>query len=115
MSFLFWLGNFKKRLIFGAVYAIVVSYTFEGTGEHIWLITFCNAIGYTISGPVMIPFIVLSGVIKKPTRIAVISCATVVKKLFCGKSRAAFVICRVLSPPPAGAIQKSRNRALAYE
>lgn len=55
----------------------VVSYTFEGTGEHIWLITFCNAIGYTISGPVMIPFIVLSGVIKKPTRVAVIACATI--------------------------------------
>ncbi len=42
-------------------------YTFEGTGHHTLLRIF-NAISYSVSGPVILPFIFLTGVVKKTTR-----------------------------------------------
>ena len=48
-----------------------VTYAFAGTGKHIWLIKLFTALSYSVSGPVIIPFIFLSGVISKRVRVII--------------------------------------------
>ncbi|MBR5372862.1 MAG: GGDEF domain-containing protein [Oscillospiraceae bacterium] len=63
----------KRRLAFyvGALIALammicnIVVYTWRGTGEHIGAIWIANIVAYSISGPVILPFVFLTGVIKK--------------------------------------------------
>ena len=53
----------------------IVVYLFTGTGRNILLMKVFSAISYSISGPVMIPFIFVTNVIKKKIRITVLCLA----------------------------------------
>ena len=46
----------------------IVVYTFTGTGKHIMLMKVFSAISFTISGPVALPFIFVTDVLKKRAR-----------------------------------------------
>lgn len=54
----------------------IVVYLFSGTGQHIMLMKIFSAISYSISGPVMLPFIFVTNVIKKKIRITVLCLAS---------------------------------------
>ena len=54
----------------------IVVYLFSGTGQHITLMKIFSAISYSISGPVMLPFIFVTNVIKKKIRITVLCLAS---------------------------------------
>ena len=58
----------------------IVNYTCSGSGKHIFLMKFCSAISFSISGPVTIPFIFVTGVLKKRTRIGIqiLACINVI-------------------------------------
>ena len=60
----------------------IVVYMFAGTGKNIMLIKIFSAISFSISGPVMLPFIFVTDVIKKKVRITVI-CLTIFNVLLC--------------------------------
>ena len=49
----------------------IVNYSLAGTGKYIWAVKLFTAISYSVSGPVIIPFIFLSGVISKRIRAAI--------------------------------------------
>lgn len=53
-----------------------VIYAFEGAGTHIGLLKFCEALSYSISGPVFLPFVFLGEVIGKRVRFILQACAT---------------------------------------
>lgn len=54
----------------------IISYYYQGTGSHLWLLRIVNAISYTVSGPVVLPFIFLTAVINKRVRYTLIGLAT---------------------------------------
>lgn len=64
----------KFRFLLATVISIMmvlcnaVNYMFEGTGTHLGLTKVCEAISYSISGPVILPFIFLAEVIGKRVR-----------------------------------------------
>ena len=60
----------------------IMVYLFTGTGKNIMLMKIFSAIGYSISGPVMLPFIFLTNVIKKKARTAVL-CLAIFNVLLC--------------------------------
>ena len=53
-----------------------VVYELEGTGSHLLLLKIAMAVSYTISGPVILPFVFLADVIQKRIRTVLIACAT---------------------------------------
>lgn len=85
LIFLFYNSSliFKRKLAFliGVLISLVmilcniVVYMYTGTGRHIMLMKLFSAISYSISGPIMLPFIFVTNVIKRKVRIAVLSLA----------------------------------------
>ena len=55
----------------------IVNYVFAGTGKHILIMKVFSAISFSVAGPVVIPFIFVTGVIKKRLRTAILIFATV--------------------------------------
>lgn len=49
----------------------LVNYSLAGTGDHRMIVKLFMAVSYSVSGPVIIPFIFLSGVISKRVRVAI--------------------------------------------
>lgn len=73
----------RQKFILGSVMAMLmlvcnaVTYHLEGTGRHLLLLKIGTAVSYSISGPVIMPFIFIASVIRKRMRVILISCATV--------------------------------------
>ena len=66
------LGKVRQRLFLISavtsllmIFSNIIFYSLRGTGDHIWLIKFAQAVSYFISGPVILPFVFLSGIIQK--------------------------------------------------
>lgn len=55
----------------------IIVYTFRGTGEHILMLKLFSAVSYGVSGPVVIPFVMLSSVIGKKVRYTLLTLAGV--------------------------------------
>ena len=78
----------KMAFLIGVIIAMVMIicnimvYLFTGTGKNIMLMKIFSAISYSISGPVMLPFIFLTNVIKKKARTAVL-CLAIFNVLLC--------------------------------
>ena len=50
----------------------IIAYTFQGTGECLTLLKINSAVSYSVSGPIILPFIYISGVISKKIRITLL-------------------------------------------
>lgn len=67
----------------------IISYTYQGTGTNTLLLKVNNAVSYSISGPVILPFIFISGVIAKKIKatlqvLALINCIVCIISIFNG-------------------------------
>ena len=60
----------------------IIAYTFQGTREYLTLLKFNSAVSYSVSGPIILPFIYISGVISKKIRITLLILAGI-NCLFC--------------------------------
>ena len=66
------LGRARQRIFLvsafisvGMIACNIICYSLEGTGHHIELQKAALAVSYSISGPVILPFVYLSGIIQK--------------------------------------------------
>ena len=72
----------KTHFLFGVGTAMImlicnwVTYRFEGSGRHILLVKIFVALSYSVSGPVMLPFILLTSVISKKVQRVLICAAS---------------------------------------
>jgi len=67
----------------------IISYTYQGTGTNITLLKITSAVSYSISGPIVMPFIFISGVIGKRIKLtleilATINCIVCIISIFNG-------------------------------
>lgn len=67
----------------------IIAYTYQGTGENLTLLKINAAVSYSISGPVIMPFIFISGVIGKRVKLtleilATINCIVCIISIFNG-------------------------------
>ena len=78
------LGKLRQRVfLISAVISIfmiacnIIDYSLRDTGRHILLLKIALSISYSISGPVILPFVFLSGIIQKKLAIVLNSMAVI--------------------------------------